>query len=165
MASILIEGGVDLDARIDTPEGYNALMIATRHGHKNVARRLIQAGCDLSVKALDYGTTALMHGCGMGQYDIVCMLLDRGADCDAADDVGNTALLVSVMKGYRKIVSKLLESGASINKGDLQGKAPLFRAVDFNFPDLVELLLKSGANVNHRTTDSYFTTPLHRACV
>jgi hypothetical protein len=98
---------------------------------------------------------------------IARMLVDAGADLNAADAVGATSLYTAVYQaifhpGFEELALYLIERGANVNTktgiyidgpGDT---TPLHYASDN--PTLVNALIAKGANVHARTTDG--ETPL-----
>lgn len=56
--------------------------------------------------------TLLMIACNEGFFDIVKMLIERGADVNIILDSGTSALKIAKFKGHEQIVNLLLENGA-----------------------------------------------------
>ena len=50
-------------------------------------------------------------------WDVVELLLGRGADVNKADDKGETALFWASYNGHVKVVELLLGRGADVNQG------------------------------------------------
>lgn len=108
--SLLIERGVDLDAR--DRYGHTALMVAAGRGHKEVAELLLTSGAD--TKAVDkQGWTALHFAVyrGSENHEICQILLTAGADVDARDATGKTPLMLTA-SGNTNAMIALLEAGA-----------------------------------------------------
>ncbi len=103
---LLLETGADLRTSF---RGWCALAYASFHGHKDVARTL-----------LDYGICA--NGCGLqkplilaaerGEDEIVQLLVERGAKLEARDEGGATALLWATVNKYVKTREILIAAGA-----------------------------------------------------
>ena len=89
------------------------------------------------------------------------LLLERGANPDAANDRGQTPLAGAAFKGDLAMAVLLLDGGAAVDATDPQGRTALFFAAIFDRVDLVELLLARGA-VPGRVDDTG-ATPLAAA--
>ena len=84
------------------------------------------------------------------------LLVDAGANLDAACRLGFTALHRAAQYGNTAIVSSLLVAGANVNEADCIGWTALHRAAhgrDRESTDCVEVLLAAGASVNARSLD------------
>ena len=111
---------------------------------------------------LDAADVRRRQGC----VDCIPVLVQGGADINAADPDGITPLLSAIINGHYDVANVLLDKGANPNVADRTGRTPLYSAVDFhtmpasNRPspkeidneitslDLVKSLLAQGANVN-----------------
>ena len=85
--------------------------------------------------------TAFMEAAANGQADQVRMLLDAGADVDAASEFGDTALILAAESGRHEIVEMLLGAGADINAANSYGNTALVRAARRGNKEIVEILL------------------------
>lgn len=54
------------------------------------------------------GATALMHAARAGRARLAALLIDQGADTEAADDAGHTALILAAQGGHTDVVRVLL---------------------------------------------------------
>ena len=107
--------------------------------------------------------TAAMHG----RYEIAELLLERGADPDAADRYGYTPLHKAANFGQNEIVLLLLAHQAdpdsvSIKYGGVNF-TPLHVAAENGYPETVGLLLDNGANISPRFKTGRNIPPLHVA--
>lgn len=94
-------------------------------------------------------SSLLLHDAVMfGQAHIVQMLLDAGAEVDAADSDGTTALMAAAQYGQSEIVTILINAGADIDAVDNTGGTPLMYAATYDEPKVIEILLAAGAQVN-----------------
>uniref|UniRef100_A0A665UFA6 Serine/threonine-protein phosphatase 6 regulatory ankyrin repeat subunit C-like n=1 Tax=Echeneis naucrates TaxID=173247 RepID=A0A665UFA6_ECHNA len=90
------------------------------------------------------GQTPLMLAALGSHTDCVHILLEKGANADAADKKGFTALHRAAMLGSEDCVSALLEHGASALCRDSQGRTPLHLAASCGHMDLLHSLLKAA---------------------
>ena len=72
-----------------------------------------------------YGATMLHGAAWRNRPDMLNLLLEEGADANAADDHGRTALHKAARGGYPGIVSLLLAAGTDANARCLRGYTPL----------------------------------------
>ena len=82
-----------------------ALRWASKHGHANVVKILLDAGADVHADN-DY---ALRWASNNGHAEIVKILLDAGADVHAVNDL---ALKWASKRGHANVVKILLDAGA-----------------------------------------------------
>jgi ankyrin repeat protein len=92
------------------------------------------------------GATLLMHAAAYGTIESMRMLLDAGADVNAANDFNATALLWCARDAAKARL--LIEHGANVNIQSKQGRTPLMlAALRDGGSDIVALLLAKGADV------------------
>ena len=98
-----------------------------------------------------------------GQYEVVRLLLERGADVMAKDHTGMTALHVASAKGRKDVVRLFLEKGSSkeINLKDEDGRTALHQAAKEGHETIVRILLENGADLNAKDHSGW--TALHFA--
>jgi ankyrin repeat protein len=84
-----IKAGTDIDKK-DAMSGSTPLITAASFGKNQIARALIDAGADLSIKNND-GATALHVAAFFGRVEIVQMLIDADADKTIRNNFGATA--------------------------------------------------------------------------
>ena len=79
------------------------------------------------------------------------MLLDGGADANAANPEGETALLSVARTGNVAAAKLLLDAGADVNATEAWGgQSALMWAAAQLQPDMIDLLIGAGADVNAR---------------
>ncbi|MFQ5347189.1 MAG: ankyrin repeat domain-containing protein [Rhodothalassiaceae bacterium] len=122
-----------------TTEGIPILVIAARNGDTATARFLIESGANVTARAEDTGTNALMEFAQRGNLDGVRLLMENGADPDAGDNTGQTALIYAVRARKARVIRVLLEAGANPDMADYQGRTPLDVARQMRYRDIEKL--------------------------
>ena len=112
--------GVDKNVQFESTR-QTALMLASRNGHMEIARLLLDAGAEPNLWDCD-GETALMCASSRGHVEIVRLLLDAGADKNFPDEYERTALMHASRNGHIEIVRWLLDAGADMNLRDFFGR-------------------------------------------
>jgi ankyrin repeat protein len=93
------------------------------------------------------GATPLMHAAAFGNLETMKLLLDAGADVNAANDFDATALLWAARDPEKARL--LIERGANVNIQSKQGRTPLMVAsLSPGGTAIVALMLAKGADVN-----------------
>ncbi len=167
----IINRGIDVNKE---NRGSYLLNVACYRGHYETVDLLLEKGAKVNVVAGDGSTPLIQAGNGDTTGKIVRVLLDKGADVNAADKLGTSAFGKAVQKlcttnepGRYKVLEILLEHGADVEnpvrEGDAKGYTTLMMAVNWDKRQLVKFLLKNGADVNHAAADGM--TPLMLACV
>jgi ankyrin repeat protein len=180
---VLLAHGADVNAQ-ESWHGETALMWAVSERHAAVARELLAKGALVNGRSAVNkwerqntaeprekwlplgGLPVLSFAAREGCVECVPVLLDAGAEINAADQDGITALLMAMINGHYDVAGVLLERGADPNIADRTGRTPLYSAVDFhtmpesNRPspkeignelsslDVLQRVLAKGANVN-----------------
>jgi len=93
-----------------------------------------------------------------GLVELVKLLIQRGANVDAADVYGNKPLHDAACHGLNVIQSLVLH-GAKVNVQNVDGKTPLHVAIERQQSEVVKFLLNVGADIG--LTDVWRNTPLH----
>jgi ankyrin repeat protein len=117
-------------------------------------------------KLLTYGPkrrTRLMSLARKGDKRRVSLLLDVGANANAADTDGMTPLLLASGRGHAAVVDMLLRNGADVDAEDSRGRTALHHATAGQHLDVMRLLLAWSADVNAADTDG--RTALHLASI
>jgi ankyrin repeat protein len=112
--------------------GSTPLLFAARVGDAESARVLIEAGADVN-DSLPNGMSALVEAAHSGQQAVGVLLLDKGADPNAAA-VGYTALHAAVLRGGLELVTALLAHGAHPNAQITTGTPVRRNSEDFELP-------------------------------
>jgi uncharacterized protein len=197
VVKVLLARGADIHARSDVwtemmavpPHGkpeYNrliphggdtALMFAARVGDLASARLLLAAGANVN-DADAWGVSAMVLAAHSGFADIVELLLDKGADANAAGP-GFTALHEAIMRRDEKMVTALLAHGANANTPlrtwtperrssedfnfapALVGATPFWLAARFAEPNMMRLLVAHGADPRFILSNEYYLNDLN----
>lgn len=129
----LLLRGADVNIETDEPPLVNALS---------------QSYCALLIEHVSFKNDTMFF---LYWEEIVCTLLQHGADINGVDSMGCTGLIKAVEKdGSKRIIKQLLYNGISINKTDVFGKTALHLAVKNKCFQNARLLLKSGADCEIR---------------
>ena len=109
-------------ARVD--EG-NDLYDVIRQNDLAKLERLLGAGASANAGD-DRGVTPLMYAATAGSVDAMKLLINKGADVNAANSFGSTALVWSAIDIEK--VRLLVEAGADVNAVSKEGRSALFVA-------------------------------------
>jgi ankyrin repeat protein len=116
---------------------------------KDAARvhTLIDRKADVNATAPDQAT-ALHWAAYQDDVETARLLLQNGANADAANRYGVTPLSLACTNGSARMIGLLLESGAGADRALPDGSTPLMIAARTGNPEAVDLLLKRGVEVN-----------------
>lgn len=107
-----------------------------------------------------HGSTPLLHAALLADAAMMRLLIERGADVNAANHDGITALMWAA--GDADKVHLLLEKGAKVNARSALGRTPLLIAATYaGNAKVVRLLIKNGASVTDQ--DMFLETALTSA--
>ncbi|MCJ7822861.1 MAG: ankyrin repeat domain-containing protein, partial [Armatimonadetes bacterium] len=117
---------------------------AAQQGDVEATRRLIAEGSDVNVRD-KWGITTLHRAVGMGQTAVVKVLLEAGADVNAAEPEGGmTPLHSAANRGQTEAAKLLLEAGADVNAKAKGGETPLSLAVARGNTEVANLFREHG---------------------
>jgi len=134
--------------------------VASRGHHYDAVKLLLEYEADVSVSD-EEGKTALHYVLKYEPYQsnqstdsgkgsiLIHLLLDRGANVNAASKNGETPFYIACLKGLASIAKKMLECGAKVG-GNTDKKLPLNAACSHKHMPVVQLLLANKANPNAR---------------
>ncbi|PHH70989.1 hypothetical protein CDD82_6806 [Ophiocordyceps australis] len=128
-------------------EGNTALASATMCNRPSAVRHLLRHGARCMANAK--GVSALHLAARFGLSDCLSLLVEHGADANAADVERFTPLHHAVSgEGPREdVVEALLGAGADLELRDKDGRTPLMLAVQLGQPRMLHLLLQYDADV------------------
>ncbi|HTM02482.1 MAG TPA: ankyrin repeat domain-containing protein [Vicinamibacterales bacterium] len=121
-----------------TPGGMTALLLASRDGHLDAVKLLVEAGAEVD-RADPNGMTPLLMALTNGQIAVAKFLLEHGADPKHADWWGREPLWAAV-----DIRNLAVRSGAPTDDNGIDRAAAL---------DLITALLDRGVDVNARVRE------------
>lgn len=155
----LIAAGADVNAR--DAKGASVLEHAVKSSREYAAAvvaALLDAGADFSAETQQ---RVMIPAAQSARPEVLCLLLERGADVNLPLQHGNTLLHYAVSNANPGGCEVLLAAGADVNQQNEAGLTPLHWAVQGADTAAVELLLRAGANPH--LPDSYGRTPLQLA--
>ncbi|AGC76084.1 ankyrin repeat protein [Nonlabens dokdonensis] len=124
-----IEAGTDINQK-EAMSGSTPLMTAATFNKPEIAKVLIDANADLSIKNND-GGTALHTAAFFGRIEIVQLLIDAKADKSARNNYGATARETAMadfaqMKPiYEMLIQQLKPMGFALDLNELQKARPV----------------------------------------
>ncbi len=141
-------------------EGHAAVMEALRkHGVNPNAGdfALAAAGCHadavgvalaagVNVNGVDGQIVPLLSAAGAGCVDVARLLLDRGADVNAADHDGWTPLIKAAQAGRADMVQLLMDHGADMTVADHDGRTAWMFAAMGGHTDIADIFKRARAN-------------------
>ena len=144
VVELLLAAKAEVDARSNS--GDTALLsVAARScptaEHISIVKFLLAAGANINARRPGSfcAQTALMFASMRGCTELVDLLLQAGADVNAAPECGGgTALIYASINGYEEIVKLLLKAGADINAKFIGGMTVFTCAA--NHPGTLKIL-------------------------
>ncbi|MCL2244930.1 MAG: ankyrin repeat domain-containing protein [Treponema sp.] len=106
----IINSGVSANGEI--------LLLAMEKQRYNIAFQFITSGCDVNYQyplssSYSDGMSPLMYASKAADFELVQLLVNRGANINARNKDGNTALSIAQMNGSAQISDFLIERGAA----------------------------------------------------
>ncbi|KAG4267322.1 hypothetical protein FPRO04_04934 [Fusarium proliferatum] len=136
---------------------YSLLMLASKNGHIDIARWLIDHGADIHQRYKKQ--SAIWLASSNGYAELVELLLDAGADIHTCGVNDVPILCPATEKGNEKVVKLLLKRKANVEAKDDQGRTLLHLAArNEGSQAIMEALISYGADINAR--DNSGSTPL-----
>lgn len=151
MVKLLLKNNVAVDTAL--PDGINALLAASDLGFADAVKLLIANGASLESAAGETGWGVLHRA--SNKVDITNILLDAGADIEAASKVG-TALYIAASNGYDAVLEVLVLRGANLEvrygraKPEDTGYTSLQVAAQEGHHRSMQILLEAGADPNSK---------------
>ena len=123
------------------------LMAAVKRGRASEVHNLIVAGVDVNGKVGPLESTPLHAAAGLGNSEIVKILLDAGANPNVYMRGSHTPLHAAAFGNHVEVVGLLIQHGASLNDRDENARTALHMAAMVGGVESVSLLLRNGADV------------------
>jgi ankyrin repeat protein len=171
IVNMLLEKGADVNSQ--GGQYANALYAASAKGHLEIVQRLLDEGADVNAQGGHYGNALQVASMGINekiqrillddesddrvydypcgsQYDIVQILLERGADVNAQGGFYGNALQAASAGGHLDVVQALFKAGADVNAQGGKYSTALCAATEKGYQEIVQMLLSNGAQVGSR---------------
>ncbi|WP_157149433.1 ankyrin repeat domain-containing protein [Brachyspira pilosicoli] len=159
MFNLLIENNADINEK--SSWGASALIYASEKGNINIMQYLIDNGIDVNGKADDNGDTPLLWAVtGENPYEASKLLIENGADINAANDSG-VAPATILAASTPKVVKLLKDNGADLDTKFLDYYPPIAIAAGAGNLEIVKALVENGADVNYYPNDINYTAIFH----
>ena len=153
IVKILVAAGADVNA-----EGFMSrtpLTLATEEGATEIVQILLGPGPEAGTSADEedkeaasapsIGSGALFTAIENGNVALVRLLVEAGADVNAAEGFGgNTPLHEAVEQGDAEIVKILVAAGADVNAEGFMSRTPLTLATEEGATEIMQILLGPG---------------------
>ena len=129
------------------------LIAAAKSGDVNTVRLRLAVVGDIDYKdPAGNHRTALGWAAANGHREVVQLLLEKGANIEAAQSAGATSLYAAAGAGHLEVVKMLLDKGANIEAAQSAGAraagvTSLYVAAWAGHLEVVKLLLEKGANI------------------
>ena len=126
------------------------LMLAAYFGHTETVRYLVVLP-EVDVNHSENNGYTALHFAVQQQFpDVVCLLIDAGADIEAKSKDGRSPLLLASIAGHLDIVKMLVEAGAGVCVSDSQRYTCLIMASASGHTETVRYLVGlKDVDVNH----------------
>ncbi|CAM4758600.1 unnamed protein product [Rotaria magnacalcarata] len=161
--------------RVQNHYGVSALWIPAQKGMLDVVELLLNAGAETHVAPFGNladelnitGWTPLYAAMKSRKFDVVKLLLKRGADPNAVTKLGSTPFLLASEICDLDIIEACVEAGADLDFApsgqdadnlNITGQTALFMATLKDRVDVVKFLIQKGAHVN--VQNRYGVSPL-----
>ena len=109
-----------------------------------IVELLLELGVTVNSADSVVNQTPLFEAVGVGNKEIVKLLLEHKADTSRHDRYGYTPLCIACLQSKTEIALSLIQAGAKVNLRDEDGNLPLHYAAREGNIELVNELLKRG---------------------
>ena len=140
---LIITHALDVNAKFNID--WTPLFTASRRGHVDVARVLLEYGADINAQDI-HGQTPLHWPSQEGHLEVVQLLLEHGATLNVQARHNNqTPLHLASKYGWLEVVRLLLDHGADVQVRNQGGLTPFLLATQEEHDEVAQLLLGRGA--------------------
>lgn len=126
---------------------------AAEHGGIEKVRELSTAGVNIDASEPITGRTALMYASKAGHWEVIEILVKRGADIEKTNYRGATALHIAAQFGHIQPVKVLLDAGAEVDAVNRLGTTALMLSTIEGHGELVKQIVKYGADIYRKNLD------------
>ena len=124
----------------------------------NELQAMINSGANVNAKGYN-GATPLHAAAGVGNAEVIPVLVQAGADVNAkVNNTGSTPLYFAAQFGRVEVIPALVKAGANVNAKADKGFTPLHAAAGKGNTEMISVLIKVGADVNAKA--KFGVTPL-----
>ncbi len=122
---------------------------------------LIEHSQEIDTLGLYDNSTALHLACRRGHVEVVCVLLDSGADAEALAKYKSTPLHEASQGGHAELVRVLLGRGVDTNPISDADRSPVYLALMGGHLQVMKVFIEFGVDIGIDDMDEW--TPLHHA--
>ncbi|XP_030749087.1 ankyrin-3-like isoform X3 [Sitophilus oryzae] len=137
-----LDSGTVRDINTSNANGLNALHLAAKDGHVDIAKELLKRGAVVD-SATKKGNTALHIASLAGQEEVVRLLVQHGASLNVQSQNGFTPLYMAAQENHDGVVKYLLSKGANQTLATEDGFTPLAVAMQQGHDRVVAVLLEN----------------------
>ena len=124
-----------------SPDGFNLPQLAAFFDQSDALRELVQRGADIATPSRNpMRIHAINAAAASGSFRCLEILLQAGADRDAAQQLGITPLMSAAHRGDQQMCDLLYEHGAKSSLRNDDGKTAADFATEAGFVDLAAML-------------------------
>ena len=127
-------------------DGSTPLVLASALGYTDLCRLMLELGSDIEVTNARGGAALSAGVAGKNGCEHVAVLLDAGANLEAANIDGFTALHASAEVDDAEVAKLLIERGANIEARTNAGYCPIHIAAGLGHRSAAEALVVCGAD-------------------
>jgi ankyrin repeat protein len=144
LVNLLLQNGASIESK--TYFGLTPFLIACEFKNKEIAKFLIDKGCEIDVKTIDENNAmnALHYSCLNSFDEFVEDLIELKFDIDEKTTDLSTPLQFAANSGSAKSTELLLRHGADFKQKNQQGKDAIIIAINKGNIEVLKVFLKYG---------------------
>ncbi|HEY3741358.1 MAG TPA: ankyrin repeat domain-containing protein [Bryobacteraceae bacterium] len=141
----MLDGNKSL-AKLMSHDGWTPLHLAAFFGHEDAAEALLDAGASVTERSTNAMANMPLHAGVAGRsFELVKLLVDRGAPVNARQHGGWTPIHAAAQSGDAAMVTLFLEHGAEVDARADNNQRPMDLALTKGHQAIVDLLEQHGA--------------------